>query len=250
MFGIHRPVKKEQLVYRGLPFTLFRSHRKTVGIQIRDTGEVVVRAPYFCSLRDVELVLETHSGWITAKRDAIARAREESDRPESHYFDGAVFPFGNGCLYLRLNEDPSAERYTVTLHEEQGRQELTLRGASLPPDTCKMLVARWGRRYAGEVLRARLTDWANRLGVTFNTLNIKETKTRWGSCSALGNINLHWKLILVPTRLSDYILVHELCHRLELNHSNAFWSLVERVLPDYKERRKELRSIEKEILNW
>ena len=250
MFGIHRPVKKESLVFDGIPYTLYRSHRRTLSLQCKDTGELVVRAPYFCPARDIEKAIATHRDWILQKLEAIALAREESSRPETHYFDGALLPFGNGSLRLRLDTDPAAKNYTVTLHDRGGEEELLLRGASLPADTCKMLVSRWGRRYAAEVFRERLDEFAEALGVSYNTLTIKETKTRWGSCSALGNINLHWKLLMVPPRLQDYVIVHELCHRIELNHSAAFWAHVESVLPDYRERRAELRSLEKQILPW
>ena len=250
MFGIHRPVKKEQLSFRGLAYTLYRTSRKTVSLQCKESGELVVRAPYLCTVREIEQVLDSRRDWIRTKQDAMARAREESDRPESHYFDGALLPFGNGSLRLRLDETPEAKNYTVTLHEKNGSFELVLRGAGLPAETCKKLVSRWGRKYAASVFRGRLEQFADVLGVSFGTLTIKETKTRWGSCSALGNITLHWKLLMVPHRLSDYIIVHELCHRFEMNHSAAFWSYVESVLPDYRERRAELRKIEKQILSW
>ena len=88
------------------------------------------------------------------------------------------------------------------------------------------------------------------MGITYNRLTIRETKTRWGSCSSEGNLNLHWKLILLSERLSDYVIVHELCPRVERNHSKSFWAQVGAVLPDYKDRRKELKAIEKQILSW
>ena len=245
-----RPVRKEIARFEGLTYTLYRSSRKTISLQCKETGELVVRAPLFCSVKEVEAVLASHRDWIRTKLADIAKAREESDRPETHFFDGALLPFGNGSLRIRIEDDPDAKRYTVTLHEQDGKPELLLRGAELPAATCKILVSRWGRRYAGEVLRNRLNHWAAVLRVSYNAMSIKETKTRWGSCSALGNINLHWKLLMIPESLSDYVLVHELCHRFELNHSAAFWARVESVLPDYRERRNELRKIEKQILTW
>lgn len=71
---------------------------------------------------------------------------------------------------------------------------------------------------------------------------MREQKTRWGSCSAAGNLNFNWKLILMPPEILDYVVVHELAHRKELNHSKAFWSVVEQILPDYKERRRWLKT--------
>ena len=250
MFGIHRPVKKEAMKYGDLQFTLLRSSRKTVALQLNSAGELIVRAPHSVSNEEISRILQARMSWILEKRAALQKANEDTDLPESHYFDGALFPLHNGRITLRLVEDPEARLYTITLQEGFQGTELRLRGKSLTPEVCKLLVSRWGRKYAGDWFRDRVNDWAARIGVTYRALNIKDTRTRWGSCSSIGNINLHWKLIMLPDRLSDYVIVHELCHRMEMNHSKAFWKMVASQIPDYEERRKELRAIEKKILNW
>ena len=75
----------------------------------------------------------------------------------------------------------------------------------------------------------------------FNRINIKNQKTRWGSCSNKGNLNFNYKIVLLPERLADYIIVHELCHLKELNHSKKFWNLVAKAMPDYPQIRDELK---------
>lgn len=75
----------------------------------------------------------------------------------------------------------------------------------------------------------------------FNRINIKDQKTRWGSCSRKGNLNFNYKIALLPSRLADYIIVHELCHLGQFNHSRKFWNLVARTIPDYLDIKKELR---------
>ena len=75
----------------------------------------------------------------------------------------------------------------------------------------------------------------------FNQINIKNQKTRWGSCSRKGNLNFNYKIIHLPEKLADYIVVHELCHLKEFNHSQKFWNLVAKVMPDYLELRSELK---------
>ena len=97
------------------------------------------------------------------------------------------------------------------------------------------------RERAREIITRRVEYFAPQVGVTYNRIFIKEQKTRWGSCSSLGNLNFNWKLILLDTELLDYVVVHELAHRKQMNHSAAFWSEVEKVLPDYRERRRRLR---------
>ena len=79
------------------------------------------------------------------------------------------------------------------------------------------------------------------MGVSYGRITVREQKTRWGSCSAKGNLNFNWKLILMPEGILDYLVVHELAHRMEMNHSPAFWRVVEREIPDYRERRMWLK---------
>ena len=79
------------------------------------------------------------------------------------------------------------------------------------------------------------------------TISIRQQATRWGSCSSKGNLNFNWTLILTPEPLQDYVVVHELAHRLEMNHSDRFWKIVESQIPDYKERRNLLKTYENQV---
>lgn len=99
-------------------------------------------------------------------------------------------------------------------------------------------------RMAQEAMRTippKAARYAELIGVRYGRITIRNQRTRWGSCSAKGNLNFNCLLTQVPEDVCDYVIVHELCHRLEMNHSARFWSLVESVLPDYKARRKWLR---------
>lgn len=87
----------------------------------------------------------------------------------------------------------------------------------------------------------RVQAYAERMGVTYGKITIRSMKTRWGSCTAQGNISLNCLLTLVPEAVMDYVIVHELCHRIEMNHSSRFWRLVETVLPDYKIQKQWLK---------
>lgn len=98
-----------------------------------------------------------------------------------------------------------------------------------------------GRKRAKKALEKRCRFFAERMGVSYGRITVREQKTRWGSCSAKGNLNFNWKLILMPEEILDYLVVHELAHRIEMNHGPAFWRVVEREIPDYKERRAWLK---------
>jgi hypothetical protein len=97
------------------------------------------------------------------------------------------------------------------------------------------------RQAAKEYFPQRAAFYADRLGVTFGKIRIAEQKTRWGSCSSNGTLSFNWKLMLAPPRVLDYVVVHEVCHLKEMNHSPRFWAYVEQLMPEYKEYRKWLR---------
>ena len=98
------------------------------------------------------------------------------------------------------------------------------------PEKIKLLADK-----ALEVIPMRVKYFANIMGVTYGNITIRNQKTRWGSCSSKGNLNFNCLLMLAPSEILDYVVVHELCHRKQMNHSKAFWLEVEKVLPDYKE---------------
>ena len=89
-----------------------------------------------------------------------------------------------------------------------------------------------------EYIPKRVEYFAPKIGVRYGRITIRNQKSRWGSCSSKGNLNFNCLLMLTPPEIIDYVVVHELCHRKEMNHSFQFWALVEKVLPDYRERRK------------
>jgi predicted metal-dependent hydrolase len=94
---------------------------------------------------------------------------------------------------------------------------------------------------AMEYIPPRVSYFAQKIGVNFGRITIRNQRTRWGSCSSKGNLNFNCLLMLTPPEVIDYVVVHELCHRKEMNHSKAFWSEVESVLPDYKVQVKWLK---------
>lgn len=94
---------------------------------------------------------------------------------------------------------------------------------------------------AGLVIPKRVAYYAPIVGVDYGRITIRNQKTRWGSCSSKGNLNFNCMLMLAPNEVIDYVVVHELCHRLEMNHSKGFWEKVEQIMPDYKVHRKWLK---------
>ena len=99
------------------------------------------------------------------------------------------------------------------------------------------------KNQARQLVRERIGYYNQIYSFKYDKINIKNQKTIWGSCSRQGNLNFNYRLVNLPDRLADYIIVHELCHLKEMNHSPRFWSLVAQTMPDYLERRRELKKI-------
>lgn len=98
----------------------------------------------------------------------------------------------------------------------------------------------WIRGDGGRQFREKVASWAQRMGVEYNRITIRDISSRWASCSAKGNLSFTWKIFVMPERLADYLVVHELAHLKQMNHSPEFWNIVSTYIPDYKILKKEL----------
>lgn len=168
-----------------IPYTLIRSNRRSLSLQVTPAGEVVVRSPHGLSDAYIRRFVEERSEWILLR------------------------------LLQAENREP------LPALTEQEKQELL--------------------RAAREDLPRRVEQWAPLVGVICNRISLRLTRSQWGSCSSRGNLSLSTLLMLTPPEVRDYVVVHELCHRKYMNHSRDFWTEVERVLPDYRRRRKWLK---------
>ncbi|MFV0467253.1 MAG: M48 family metallopeptidase [Lachnospiraceae bacterium] len=166
------------------------------------------------------------------------------------YVDGAVFPFGDTTLTIKhiRNRDMNKIRVYLRTQENEAPVLCLATGIMGQPDLFRQAVAKFLKEYARRSLGEKVTLFSEKMKVKINTIRIKEQRTRWGSCSSKGNLNFNWKLVFMPDTVQNYIVVHELAHRKQMNHSVQFWNEVENILPDYKERQKLLRSVEKEVL--
>lgn len=157
--------------------------------------------------------------------------------------DGRVFArFPKGTRdraareFIRQRQEWIVQKWL--LMEERRRRQAARPKADYEEDP---VLERAYRERARRVLKERTAYFAGIMGVTYQAVRLSSAKTRWGSCSGAGSLNFHWKLILMPPEVLDYVVVHELAHRMEMNHSKRFWEQVERVLPDYRERRRWLK---------
>lgn len=184
------------------------------------------------------------------------------------YKDKAIIPFGDSCLSLRILYRKELSSIKIWLHTVLKEQRVVKLGTYQPvlnekfdyvleihtpkPDGEQVheAVKKWFREYARQILSKKAEEYAEIMGVSYHRIAIKEQKTRWGSCSSKGNLNFNWKLILMPDFMQNYVVVHELAHLKQMNHSKAFWVEVEKILPYYKQYIKWQREHEGEFLKY
>lgn len=162
---------------------IVRSNRKTMSLQIRPDGTLLVRAPFRLPQREIDRFLQEKSPWIEKHLAQVNNAN-------------------------RAGEEAPLSMEEIRVLADRALQEI-------PP---------------------RVRSFAQRMGVTYGRITIRNQQGRWGSCSSTGNLNFNCLLMLAPQEVLDYVIVHELAHRKEMNHSPAFWAQVEAVLPNYREQ--------------
>ena len=168
-------------------YDIVRSSRKTLSLQMKPDGHLVVRAPHRTSDRQIRQFVENNSAWIQKHRELIEQRRRQEE----------------------MNPPPAITKETL----ERLR---SLASGTIPP---------------------RVSYYANLMGVSYGRITIRAQKSRWGSCSAKGNLNFNCLLMLTPPEVQNYVIVHKLCHRKQMNHSPAFWREVEQIMPEYRRHR-------------
>ncbi len=182
---------------RSIIVQIVRSKRRTLGLQIKGSGEVIARVPERLPDREIVRFLNQHENWIFRK------AASQKHRADNRTGTGAK-PY---------SDLTAAERRQIQKKFEE-----------------------------------KAAYYAKKMGVTFERITIKNQKTRWGSCSAKGNLNFNCLLMLTPPEVIDSVVVHELCHRKEMNHSRSFYAEVIKAFPEYRKWDKWLKENGRNIL--
>ena len=175
-----------------MEYTLVHSARRSLAVQIKSDGRVIVRANYRTPLKSIENFLSAKSAWIKKHLAEIAAK-------------------------------PNLPKFT--------------------DEEIKEFIAS-----AKTVIPSKTAYFANLIGVSYGKVTIRRARTLWGSCTAKGNLNFNCLLAVVPDSVADYVIIHELCHRREMNHSQKFWAIVSQYCPEYKTRRKWLNTFGAEYL--
>lgn len=217
-----------------IEYTLIRSKRKTLGLYIRG-GVLEVRAPLNAPKKVIDNFVFSKEEWI---HDRLAHSKEQAQNKKEFFLD-----YGDAILYLG-KEYPIVpkEGNNVGFDNEQFYMPL-----GLSPDQIKVACVQIYRILAKRDLTDRVLKFSAQMSVTPSAVKINGAKTRWGSCSSKKNLNFSWRLIMADSEVIDYVVVHELAHITEMNHSNRFWAIVAEIIPDYENLKERLYELSRRL---
>lgn len=223
VFYMRRSVRTE---HGTIEYELVQTERKSMEIRVIQGGQVRVFAPKRAALKDADGFVRERAQWIVEGHRRMAEYVEKREK-ESTVKDGGTVLFQGEPVGVRV-EIKERERVwrdddgniRVEVHIEEGEK---VRG----------VIRAWMVEQARVAIEAEVAQLVPIVGRRPGRITIREQRTRWGSCSNKQNLNFNWKLVMAPSEALRYVVVHELCHLWEFNHSARFWAMVEKIQPDY-----------------
>lgn len=213
-----------------IEYTVERRKRKTLAIHIESCGAIQVYAPLNCSESYISNVVKEKGSWILRKLEVLRESNNLNKYNKIAHGEEILF-LGKSYI-LNILVDRELRRPKVEIHDEIIIVKIREKDESIISE----IIERWYKKKALDTIEERILHYSHFYEVKPTLVKIKSAKRRWGSCSSKGNLNFNWKCIFLPLELLDYIVVHEMCHLLHLDHSKNFWKCVDGILPDYKKR--------------
>ena len=219
---------------RRVPYCVVRSTRaRRLRVTVTE-GQVIVTLPQGVRVSEAERLLQQHAAWLLKHLDAPARRKKPVQS-----LPADVILLRGAAHRIEVVEEP--ERLArIRVEEKTGR--LLVRVPAGIHELPRRLVVPWLKAQARSIIEAAVRRQAARMGVTYKTISIRDQRTRWGSCSNQGSLSFNWRLVMASPAVLEYVVVHELAHRKQQNHSKAFWLVVARYYPEYKAARAWLRA--------
>jgi predicted metal-dependent hydrolase len=198
-------------------------------LEIQSDGNLVIRAPRHVTKSLIKKLLREKQQWILEKQEVI-RDRQSENTPRL-YVQNEEFYYLGKKYKLDIKDT-----FSIPVEFNNG-----FRISARHRDNTKELVRQWYRQQAKKIIPQCAEQIADSHNLSFSNIKITSAEKRWGSCTGKKTINFSWRIIMLPSDIIEYIVIHELAHLKELNHSKNFWQEVRQILPDYKKRRKWLR---------
>lgn len=208
---------------------------RSVRLQICAQRGLLLTVPKLFNLQTIDSVLAEHRSWI---EKTWLRIQPKINSPDKDFLPLSLELLAIDKVW-QIAKQPS-DNPRVWL-QQPSDQQLLICGKLTDPQLVKLALHHWSRQKAKKHLIPWLQQLSLQTGLHYSTATIRDASTRWGSCSASKRISLNYKLIFLPPRLVEYVILHELCHLVHLNHSADFWGLLKTFCPEYIALRKELR---------
>ena len=223
-------LQQTEQIYRDIKYSLKQSKRKTLSIHVERDGSVSVIAPENLNIDEINAIIE-------GKRLQVYRHIAEWEslniaKRARRFVNGESFLYLGNLYRLEIVE---SQETPLKLHQGY----FHLRKKDLP--MAGELFIQFYKDKGLPKVQERAELYSRPLGIELRDIRILDLKNRWASASKNGNLNFHWKCMMAPLKVLDYVIVHELCHILEPTHNSAFWNLVDKLIPDYAERKIWLR---------
>lgn len=216
---------------------LILSDRKSICLTIENDGSLVVRAPKRLPEREIRKFVNLHTDWVLKRRTYL----NSHPHPEKHLFEsGERFFFLGVPVRLEIDEQNASRLSLRYIPGENGSMASFVLPKSTQTQRCEVMI-HWYKKQARKVCTDRVETLARKYGFSFKRIRISSARTRWGSCSSKGTLSFTYRLVTLPPEIIDYVVLHELVHTVEPNHSKQFWGEVERLMPDYKQHRSFLK---------
>ncbi len=208
--------------------TIIRARRKSLKLTVTNKGELVITAPLRMQLTDIEKYVEEKGSWIKNKIE-YAKRNISKNRFIINHQDILL-----GGEPLHILVDKSYKKLSI--------DNTNIYVPSKGEDKTIPQIITWYKKLAKEMLDQRIQTLSQKTGISYKSVKISNAKTRWGSCDSAGNIKLNYRLIMLHSYVIDYVIIHELVHRVEFNHSKKFYDIISKLVPQWKVIRKELKS--------
>ncbi len=223
--------------FSSFEYKVIKKDIKNITIRINEKGEVYVIAPLNVSYPSIEEIVKNKIGWI---QESVKIAKTRIYKMKSlGLLDGRKLLWMGNLLKIEVQQADIKKCYVEIVEDKiivYGRDVLLKNEENIKKSICEFY-----RQKAKIIFRKRVDIYRKNLNVYPKKITIRCQKTRWGSCSSDGNINFNYKILMAPVEIIDYVVVHELCHLVHMNHSKDYWRLVESIIPQYKSRRKWLK---------
>lgn len=225
------------ILYKDIPinFEIEYKKRKTFAIEIVPPNKIKVKSPRGISKSKIEELVHSKANWIIKKLEEFKDI--EHMQIERRFVDGEIFMYLGKEYILKITQDKNLKKAEVSICNEF----IHVKTPKIEIEIIKKIMIEWYKIECDKKIRERIEVYGQKLGEMPRIIKVKEQKRRWGTCTSRRDVLFNWKCIMAPIDVIDYIVVHELCHLVHMNHSANFWSLVKSNFPHYEEKKQWLR---------